>query len=531
MTGTWGVWEWSVAFLAVLIVGVFAYDVAQRRNPILRNFPVIGHIRFLLIRFGPEIRQYIVAHNREEAPFNRSEREWIYRSADRQNNYFGFGTDDQVYGVGYPIIKHATFPFGEEAYTGSKKDKSTTLPCAKVVGVARGRARPYQPTSIINISAMSFGSLGKNAITALNRGAKRAGCYHNTGEGGVSRYHKMGADLVWQLGTGYFGARHPDGSFSLERCRQLVESTPAIRMIEVKLSQGAKPGKGGVLPGTKVTAEIADARGVPMGTDCISPNGHREFSDVATLVEFIERLAEATGLPVGIKSAVGQLDFWYELAELMAKTRCGPDFINIDGGEGGTGAAPLTFADHVALPFKLGFTRVYRIFAEAELTDDITWMGGAKLGFPDRAIIAMALGCDVINVAREAMLSIGCIQAQKCHTGHCPAGVATHSAWFQRGLDPDLNAARFQGYVEAFRNEVSAVTHACGYEHPGMFTPHDIEVSTGASQFRTLFDICGYDKKQYVPGRVIGFKKPDHELWRSRLAHRGLVVETPATAG
>lgn len=523
-------WMVPAAAVALPLLGLLAYDLGQRGNPILKNFPLIGHLRFLLIEMGPELRQYIVAHNREEAPFNRAEREWIYRSADRENNYFGFGTDDQPYGIGYPIIKHAAFPHGEEAFTGSKHDKIAQIPCAKVVGEKHGREKPYRPPSILNISAMSFGSLGKNAVSALNQGAKLAGCYHNTGEGGVSRYHRFGADLVWQLGTGYFGARNADGSFSLEKAARLVEEVPAIKMIEIKLSQGAKPGKGGVLPGAKVTAEIAEARGVPVGQDCISPNGHREFSSVEGLVELVEKIADATGVPVGIKSAIGQLDFWYELACVMKKTGKGPDFITIDGGEGGTGAAPLTFTDHVALPFKLGFTRVYRIFLEEEIADDIVWVGSAKLGFPDRAIIAMALGCDLVQVAREAMLAVGCIQAQKCHTGHCPSGVATHSWWFQRGLDPDVNAARFQGYVEAFRNEVNAVTHACGYEHPAQFTPHDIELSSGPGQFRTLFDLYGYDKKQYLPGKVLGFKKPDTELWRSRLEERGMQIETVATA-
>ena len=489
-------WLVVAAAVAAPLLVVLVHDLVQTKNPILKNYPVIGHLRFLLIEIGPELRQYIVAHNREEAPFNRSEREWIARSANRENNYFGFGTDDQLYGIGYPIIKHATFPYGEESYTGSKHDKTARIPSAKVVGEAHRRARPYRPPSIVNVSAMSFGSLGRNAIRALNEGALRAGCYHNTGEGGVSRYHRLGADVVWQIGTGYFGARTDDGRFSLAKAVKLVEDVPQIKMIEVKLSQGAKPGKGGVLPAAKVTPEIAEARGVPVGKDCISPNGHSEFRSAAELVEFVERLADATGVPVGIKSAVGQIEFWHELVDVMRRTGKGPDFVTIDGGEGGTGAAPLTFADHVALPFKLGFTRVYRIFLDAGLSEDLTFIGSAKLGFPDRTIVAMALGCDLVQVAREAMLSIGCIQAQQCHTGHCPSGVATHSIWYQRGLDPTVGADRFQGYVEAFRNEVLAVTHAAGYEHPSQFTTHDVEISTGASKFSTLAEVYGYEKKR-----------------------------------
>jgi glutamate synthase domain-containing protein 2 len=492
-----------------LIAAVGLHDVLQTKNVILRNFPVIGHLRFLLIEIGPELRQYLVASNREEAPFNRSERQWIANSAEGKNNYFGFGTDDQIYGIGYPIIKHAVFPYGEVGFTGSSHDKHSHIPCAKLIGAAHHRASPYRPPSIINISAMSFGSLGKNAISALNLGAKKADCLHNTGEGGVSPYHRFGADLCMQIGTGYFGCRDAAGNFSLEALGQLIEDVPQVRMIEIKLSQGAKPGKGGVLPGAKVTPQIASIRGIPEGETCISPNSHSALHDVDSLIDFVERIADATGRPVGIKSAVGHLSFFEELAQKMAAQNRGPDFISIDGGEGGTGAAPLTFSDHVSLPFKVGFTRVYRLFLDAGITDDIAFIGSGKLGFPDRTVVAFALGCDMVNVAREAMLSIGCIQAQKCHTGHCPAGVATQNIWLQRGLDPARGADRFSGYVEAFRNEVNAVTHAAGYEHPGEFTPHDIEMSCGPAQFSPLLAVFGYDKKQYHPERQPAFKAAD----------------------
>ncbi len=497
-----------------IVVGAFLllvalYDVLQRGNPVLRNFPVVGHIRFWLITIGPELRQYIVAANREERPFNRSEREWIYRSADLANNYFGFGTDDQIYSTGYPIIKQATFAHGEDAFTGSHSDKEKSVPCAKVVGESHGRAMPYRPPSIVNISAMSFGSLGAHAIAALNKGAALASCFHNTGEGGVSAHHRLGGDLCYQLGTGYFGARDADGNFDISKVVQLCEELPQIRMIELKISQGAKPGKGGVLPGTKVTEEIGRTRGIPVGKDCISPNNHTAFRDVDGLIALVEEIAEKTGRPVGIKSAIGQLGFWYELAERMRETKQGPDFIAIDGGEGGTGAAPLAFSDHVSLPYKIGFSRVFKIFQAQALDDDVVWIGSGKLGFADRAIIAVALGADLIAVAREAMMSIGCIQAQKCHTGHCPTGVATHSWWLQRGLDPEINARRFRNYVVTLRNEIDAITHAAGYHHPGQFTPHDVEISSGPNQFRSLYEVFGYDKRQYAPGREAAFKAPD----------------------
>ncbi len=492
-------WFWII--LGVIVLLLTLQDIIQPRSAIRRNFPLVGRLRYFLIEIGPELRQYIVAHNREEAPFNRLEREWIYHSADRKNNYFGFGTDDQIYGVGYPVIKHSALGSPLAGTLGNTKGQVCPIPCAKEIGKAHGRKRTYRPPSIINISAMSFGALGQNAQQALNMGAAASHCYHNTGEGGVSVYHRNGADLVWQLGTGYFGARNEDGTFSLERFKRQIDEVDKIRMVEIKLSQGAKPGKGGVLPGSKVTEAISKARGVPIGKDVLSPSRHSAFTDVNSLIEFIEQLAETSGLPIGIKAAIGLLDFWHELAEKMKKTGKGPDFIQVDGGEGGTGAAPLTFADHVSLPYKIGFARVFQIFQEHDLNDDIAWIGSGKLGFPDRAIVAMAMGADLIAVAREAMLAIGCIQAQKCHTGGCPTGVATHNKWLQRGLDPEINAKRFAGYIEAFRGESLSVTYAAGYDHPGQFTPHDCETSSGPNLFTTLYKQLGYDKKQYHPER------------------------------
>jgi glutamate synthase (ferredoxin) len=479
--------------LAALVAVVAVHDLfIQRRHAILHNFPVVGHLRYFLERIGPELRQYWVSNDKEEMPFNRAERRWIYASAKGQNNNFGFGTDELLYSAGYPILKQRNFPIPDTTADYVTGDK-TGIPCLKVMGVARGRARPFRPTSVVNISAMSFGSLGYRAISALNLGASAAGCYHNTGEGGVSPYHRLGGDLMWQLGTGYFGARDDDGRFSIEQLARQVQDEPRIRCIEVKLSQGAKPGKGGILPGPKVTKEIARTRGVPLGQDCISPNTHSEFSDVDGLIDFVERIAQETGLPVGIKSAIGEIEFWDTLAARMKARGQGPDFITVDGGEGGTGAAPLAFADHVSLPFKIGFARVYKVFLEAGLTDDIVWIGSGKLGFPDRAIVAFAMGCDIIQVAREAMLAIGCIQAQRCHTGHCPAGVATHSKWFQSGLNIEDKAQRFQRYVQTFRKELLSLSHACGYHHPGQFNGRDIELATGINEFSTLTSVLGYE--------------------------------------
>ena len=474
--------------------GLAVRDILQRRHTIKHNFPVIGHIRYFLEEIGPELRQYIVANDKEETPFNRAERRWVYASSKGENNYFGFGsTEEPPYEVGFPLIKHAAFPFPEAKATYLNGDPSA-VPCLKIMGERHGRRRRYRPGSVINISAMSFGSLGERAIRALNLGARDAGCFHNSGEGGVSPYHLQGGDLVWQIGTGYFGARDADGNFSLAKLVERVQAHPQIRAIEIKLSQGAKPGKGGVLPGKKVTAEIAAIRGVEAGRDCISPNAHTAFDSVESLIDFVETVAEASGLPVGIKSAVGEMAFWEELAIRM-KARCqGPDFINIDGGEGGTGAAPLVFSDHVGLPFKVGFARVYKIFHLAGIADELVWIGAGKLGFPDQAVTAFAMGCDLISVAREAMLAIGCIQAQKCHTDFCPAGVATQNTWLQAGLDVDDKAARFARYVKSFRKELLSLAHATGYQHPAQFRGGDIDISLGGNDLLPLDELLGYQR-------------------------------------
>ncbi|MDP6946609.1 MAG: FMN-binding glutamate synthase family protein, partial [Myxococcota bacterium] len=341
------------------------------------------------------------------------------------------------------------------------------------------------------VSAMSFGSLGARAVEAINRGCARANALHNTGEGGIAPHHDHGAGLIWQLGTGYFGARDADGRFSMERLLANV-ATHDVKAIEVKLSQGAKPGLGGVLPGAKVTPEIAGIRGVPVGQTVLSPAAHSAFSDVDGLIDFIESIAEATGLPVGIKSAVGDLAFWRELANKMAATQRGPDFIAIDGGEGGTGAGPLVFTDHVALPFRVAISAVYPVFVEHGLHDKVVFVGSGRLGFPAQALLAMALGCDMIALAREPMLSIGCIQAQKCHTGHCPTGVATQSAWLGRGLDPESKSKRLARYLTTLRKEMMQLARACGVPHPALVTTEHFAVLDGSSS-RSASEAYRYD--------------------------------------
>lgn len=480
---------WLVALAAV---GLVVYDLLQRRHAILRNFPIIGHFRYWLEAVGPELRQYIVTDNNEERPFNRDQRRWVYASSKRENSYFGFGTDNAFETTpDYLVVKHSVFPYRPGAVS---HDDLEMMACAKTLGAARGRAKAFRPATLAHVSAMSYGSLSGAAVEALNRGCARVGALHNTGEGGIAPFHDHGGDLVWQLGTGYFGARDAKGRFSLERLCEQVERH-RVRAIEIKLSQGAKPGKGGVLPAAKITPKIAAIRGIPMGQDCISPAHHSEFGSPDELLDFVERLAEATGLPVGIKSAVGVLDFWHELADLMAETGRGVDYIQVDGGEGGTGAAPLAFSDHVSLPLRIGFPRVYRCFAERGLQEQVVFVGSGRLGFPAEMLLAMALGCDLVALAREPMLALGCIQALRCHTGHCPTGVATQNRWLVRGLDPTSKADRVANYLLTLDHEVAALAHACGVEHPALVTLERIELLRGA-----LRSVCAREHFGYEAG-------------------------------
>lgn len=489
--------QWFFMALILLVLGLalwIAYDLLQRKHAILHNFPIIGHMRYWLESVGPELRQYIVTSNNEERPFSRDERRWVYASAKKQNNYFGFGTDNDLEtSPNYLIIRHAAFPLLEPHPGSQDFDPEYRIPCAKVMGAPRKRAKSYRPNSVVNISAMSFGSLSARAVEALNRGSQLAGCLHNTGEGGVSPHHQHGGDLIWQIGTGYFGCRDSRGRFDMGRFLDVVNANP-VRAIEIKLSQGAKPGRGGLLPAAKVTREIADIRGIPLGEDCVSPAAHSEFKDVDSMLDFVERLAEESGLPIGIKSAVGQIGFWQDLAAQMVGNNRGVDFISMDGGEGGTGAAPLVFSDHVALPFKLAFSSVYRIFVDADLHDKVVFIGAGKLGFPETGLLAFGLGCDILSVGREAMLAIGCIQAQRCHTGHCPTGVATQNRWLMSGLDPTEKASRVANYVVTLRKELLQLSRACGVPHPALVSTDHFEILDACFLSRSATQCFGYSE-------------------------------------
>jgi len=467
---------WVLIGIAVALALIVAYDLLQRRHAVLRNFPVIGHLRFILEAFGPELRQYIVTNNDDDRPFNRKQRRWIYATSKGQNSSFAFGSDAPFErSPGYLVINPGAFP--AEPLAGGDPD-DWPLPAAKVVGAARGRPHAFRPPSAVNISGMSFGALSGAAVRSLNEGAQLAGCLQNTGEGGISPHHLHGGDLVMQLGSGWFGARNDRGCLDVARLRELVVEHP-VRMVELKLSQGAKPGIGGMLPARKVTPEIARIRGVPVGVDCISPAVNPEFRDVDGMLDVVERIAEATGLPVGIKSAVGAPGFWDDLARHMESGTRGVDFITIDGGEGGTGAGPLAFVDHVGLPYRQAHARAFRAFAERGMQHRVVWIGSGRLGLPEESLMAFALGADMINVGREAMMAVGCIQAQRCHTGRCPTGVATQSRWLQRGLDPALKSVRAASYVIALRREITRLSRAVGCSHPSAVPLGHMEILEG----------------------------------------------------
>ncbi len=477
---------WILVAAAVLLVGLVAWDLTQKRHAILRTWPILGHFRFLLELVGPELRQYIVTGNDTERPFSRDQRRWIYATAKGEDNRFGFGTDvDLDLASNQVIVLPTAFP-----PAGPVPTPGDPIPSAKILGGPRNRAKAFRPQSIVNVSGMSFGALSGKAVESLNRGAAGAGALQSTGEGGLSPYHQCGGDLVFQIGTGYFGVRDEAGRFDLSRLVQLCDENP-IRAIEVKLSQGAKAGIGGLLPGPKVTPEIAAIRGVQAGVDCESPSYHTAFTDEDSLLDFVESIAAATGLPVGIKSAVGDEGFWHRLAALMAEGGRSVDFVVIDGGEGGTGAAPLAFTDNVSLPLMLALSTVVRIFGEHGIHERVTIVASGRLGLPERGLEAFAIGADMLNVGREAMLAVGCIQAQRCHTGHCPTGVATQSKWLTRGVDPASKAERVERYLVGIREEILRLARVAGATHPAVLSPDDVVLLSGHESSRPVTSVFG----------------------------------------
>jgi glutamate synthase domain-containing protein 2 len=446
---------WALPGLALGALGL--RDLRQPRHSILRNYPVIGHLRFLLEFVRPEMRQYFIESDNEAAPFSRQQRSLVYQRAKGEADNRPFGTQLDVQADGYEWINHSLQPTAIASHD-----------FRVVVGAGGSSCTQPYAASVFNISAMSFGSLSARAILALNAGARRGGFAHDTGEGSISVHHRVhGGDLVWQVASGYFGCRDAQGRFSEERFAENARD-PQVKMIEVKLSQGAKPGHGGVLPGPKVTAEIAAARGVPPGVDCISPGAHSAFSSPLELMHFVERLRTLSGgKPVGLKLCIGHAWEWFALCKAMLETGLLPDFIVVDGAEGGTGAAPLEFTDHVGSPVQEGLLMVRNTLVGLNLRDRV------RIGCAGKVVSAfdiarmLALGADWCNAARGFMFALGCIQAQTCHTGQCPTGVTTQDPLRQRALvvpDKAERVFRFhQGTLQALRE----LTQAAGLMHPG----------------------------------------------------------------
>jgi glutamate synthase domain-containing protein 2 len=441
----------ALGLAALAVLGLL--DKRQSRRSVLRNYPVIGHIRFLLEAIRPEIRQYFLESDNEATPFSRQQRSLVYQRAKGDSDKRPFGTQQNLGVIGYEWINHSLTPTRLASHDFR-------------VTIGSGRKQPYD-ASIFNISAMSFGALSANAILALNTGAKRGGFAHDTGEGGISRYHREpGGDLIWEIGSGYFGCRNADGGFDADRFVENA-SLAQVKLIELKLSQGAKPGHGGVLPGPKVTAEIAAARGVAPGTDCVSPATHGAFRTPIELLQLVDRLRELSGgKPTGFKLCIGHPWEWFAIAKAMAETEITPDFIVVDGAEGGTGAAPLEFCDHVGAPLQEGLMLVHNTLVGLNLRDQIRIGCAGKVVSAFDIARTMALGADWCNAARGFMFALGCIQAQSCHTGRCPTGIATQNPVRQHALVVGDKSERVYQFHERTLEALKELVEAAGLEHP-----------------------------------------------------------------
>ncbi|SHL63988.1 glutamate synthase (NADPH) large subunit [Roseibium suaedae] len=466
---------WPFAVFAGL-TGLGIWDLTQKRHAVLRNYPVIGHARYMLESIRPELRQYFFESNLDGAPFSREKRSLVYdRAKDIEGNK-PFGTEYNVYANDYAWVNHSMVPKGGP---GTPPVDPKTDERLRISIGGPDCAKPYS-ASLFNISAMSFGSLSANAILALNTGAKTGGFAHDTGEGSVSRYHRAGGgDLIWELGSGYFGCRRPDGGFDAEAFEKQAQN-PQIKMIEIKLSQGAKPGHGGVLPGAKVTQEIAEARGVPVGVECISPSAHSAFSTPVELLEFISTLRRLSGgKPVGFKLCIGHRWEFMAVVKAMLKTGILPDFIVVDGAEGGTGAAPVEFSNRLGTPLRLGLSFVHNTLVATNLRDKIRIGASGKLISAFDISGALCLGADWVNSARGFMFAIGCIQSQSCHTNRCPTGVATQDPKRQMALVVPDKATRVANFHHNTMKALMDFAEASGLSSPKEFGPEHFYLREG----------------------------------------------------
>ena len=472
----WSPAAWSLLVVVPLVAQGVA-DMLQTRHAVRRNFPLIGHGRYLLEQIRPEINQYFIESNSDGRPFSRNDRSVVYQRAKGELDTLPFGTQRDVYAAGYEWINHSLAPVHPDPA------------CSRVRVGGDACAQPYE-ASILNVSAMSYGSLSRNAILALNGGAKLGGFAHNTGEGGLSPYHlEPGGDVVWQIGTGYFSCRTPDGHFSVDEFVKRA-TLPNVKMIEVKLSQGAKPGHGGILPAAKLTPEIAEIRGVPLGQDVLSPPAHTAFSTPIGLLRFLQTLREASGgKPVGFKLCVGKRHEFFGIVKAMLESGIRPDFITVDGGEGGTGAAPMEFSDSVGTPLNDGLAFVHNALVGANVRDGIRLIASGKVNTGFQIATKVALGADMCNAARARMFALGCIQALRCNSNQCPTGVATQNPQLVEGLHVGDKTTRVARYHRETVKSFFEVIGAAGFQRPAELKPWFVMRRVGAGEVRTFHEL------------------------------------------
>lgn len=447
----------SALIIALVLIYFYVRDITQKRHTVLRNYPIIGRLRFFFEDLGEYFRQYFFLGDREEMPFNRATRAWVYRMAKNEGGILGFGSTYDLNQSGALVFVNAAFPVLDGEH-------EPTPPLVIGDGWCE---KPFSTRSLINVSGMSYGAISKPAVQSLSHGAAKAGAYMDTGEGGLSPYHlEGGCDVIYQIGTAKYGVRDAHGRLDPDKLRQMA-AHENVRAFEIKLSQGAKPGKGGVLPAAKVTEEIARIRGIPAGQDSLSPNRHPETSNMDELLDMVEQVREITGKPVGIKTAIGGWQFMNELAATVNRRglQSAPDFLAIDGGEGGSGAAPQALADHMALSINEALPRVVDALIENGLRERIKVIASGKIITPAKVAWALACGADVVNSARGYMFALGCIQALRCHQNSCPTGITTHDPKLQRGLDVENKAERVAAYTRNMNKEVEMIAHACGLKH------------------------------------------------------------------
>lgn len=497
----------AVLFLYVIIIPAFLlgiYDFFQKGHTILRNFPVIGHFRYWLELIRPEIQQYFIERYEDGTPFSREQRSVIYQRAKRQLDTVPFGTQRNLYAPGHEWINHSMMP-------------TQLLPQEARIRIGNEQCSQPYDSSLLNVSGMSFGALSNRAILALNKGARDGGFSHNTGEGGISPYHREnGGDLVWQIGTGYFGCRTKSGGFCPDKFREKSQ-IDQIKMIELKLSQGAKPGHGGILPGAKVNEEIANTREVPIGKDVISPPYHSTFSTPRGLIEFLAKLRELSGgKPVGFKVCIGKRREFFSVCKAMNETQIYPDFIVIDGAEGGTGAAPLEFANSIGTPLHDGLIFAHNALVGTNLRDKVRLIAGGKVTTGFHIATKLALGADLCTSARAMMFAIGCIQALRCNSNDCPTGIATQDQRLIRGLDVDDKAKRVANYHKLTIHSFLEVLSAAGLSHPSELRPWHIHRRVGFSLVKHYGEIYDY----LSPGALLDGDVPQsfYHAWKNSSA-------------